>query len=227
MADYTIIRFNKYTDDELVNKLLEFSKSKGLTYISSRTFSDETGIGEATITNHFGSWKSFCLRAGLFPRYDRSVGKVQLFENLELVWEKIGRQPRAKEMKQPLSPISISRYQKIFQKTWYNICLDFLSWKTGLSSNEIEKESKCLKHFESNNLNHSTQRQISLSLRYEVLKRDCFKCVKCGRTPASDQKIILHIDHIIPWSSGGESNIDNLQTLCSECNLGKSNKSDY
>lgn len=53
------------------------------------------------------------------------------------------------------------------------------------------------------------------------MKRDNFKCVLCGASPAKDPKIELHIDHIIPWSKGGESTIDNLQTLCSACNLGK------
>lgn len=71
---------------------------------------------------------------------------------------------------------------------------------------------------------HRTKRSVSLQLRYSVLKRDNFKCCVCGASPAKDSSVELHIDHIVPWSKGGETELDNLQTLCSLCNLGKSNK---
>ena len=65
-------------------------------------------------------------------------------------------------------------------------------------------------------------RVISDKLRYQVLKRDNFKCCACGASPAKDPAVELHIDHIVPWSKGGETVLDNLQTLCSRCNIGKS-----
>ena len=65
-------------------------------------------------------------------------------------------------------------------------------------------------------------RTVSDKLRYQVLKRDNFKCCYCGASPSKDSSVELHIDHIIPWSKGGETNLENLQTLCSKCNLGKS-----
>ncbi len=71
------------------------------------------------------------------------------------------------------------------------------------------------------NIKRST-RAISDKLRYQVLKRDNFKCCACGASPAKDPSVELHIDHIIPWSKGGESTLENLQTLCSKCNIGKS-----
>ena len=69
---------------------------------------------------------------------------------------------------------------------------------------------------------HKTSRKIPDKLRYQVLKRDNFKCCICGASPAKNPSIELHIDHIIPWSKGGETLLENLQTLCSKCNLGKS-----
>ena len=65
-------------------------------------------------------------------------------------------------------------------------------------------------------------RDPSTRLRFEVLARDKFTCRFCGASPAKDPSVTLHIDHIVPWSKGGETSLNNLQTLCSKCNLGKS-----
>ena len=70
--------------------------------------------------------------------------------------------------------------------------------------------------------NHSTERFPNYRLRYQVLKRDNFTCCVCGASPAKDPSVNLHIDHIIPVAKGGETVSENLQTLCSICNLGKS-----
>ena len=67
-----------------------------------------------------------------------------------------------------------------------------------------------------------TSRDINLRLRFKVLQRDNFKCCTCGASPAKDPSVKLHVDHIVPWSKGGETVMNNLQTLCSNCNLGKS-----
>ena len=108
---------------------------------------------------------------------------------------------------------------------WYEICLEFISWKSGTSIEEIDRELRYVPVVESDTqFNHKTNRNINLSLRYNILKRDNFRCVKCGASPALNPGTHLHIDHILPWSKGGETEEDNLQTLCSECNLGKSNK---
>ena len=64
--------------------------------------------------------------------------------------------------------------------------------------------------------------KMSESLRYDVLKRDNYKCCICGYSAKDGEK--LQVDHIIPISKGGKTELSNLQTLCSRCNIGKSNK---
>lgn len=61
---------------------------------------------------------------------------------------------------------------------------------------------------------------VPKGLRHEVFKRDGYRCVECGARV--DDGATLHIDHIIPVSKGGSNELDNLQTLCSDCNLNKS-----
>ncbi|MGL4475184.1 MAG: HNH endonuclease [Shewanella sp.] len=59
-------------------------------------------------------------------------------------------------------------------------------------------------------------------LRFEVLKRPAI-CVVCHRTP-TEHGISLHVDHILPRSKHPQLALDinNLQLLCQDCNLGKS-----
>lgn len=69
-----------------------------------------------------------------------------------------------------------------------------------------------------------TNRVIPLGIRYKILERDNGECKLCGKNPERNG-VVLHIDHIKPYSHGGLTEMDNLQTLCSDCNIGKSNKS--
>jgi 5-methylcytosine-specific restriction endonuclease McrA len=61
--------------------------------------------------------------------------------------------------------------------------------------------------------------KMSQALRYEIIKRDGYKCVVCGRNVFDGIK--LHVDHIHPVSKGGKTTRENLRTLCNECNQGK------
>ena len=63
---------------------------------------------------------------------------------------------------------------------------------------------------------------IRTGLWWQVLARDKWRCCSCGRS--AKDGITLHVDHIIPRSLGGTDTLDNLQTLCWKCNIGKSNK---
>ncbi len=59
---------------------------------------------------------------------------------------------------------------------------------------------------------------ITKKMRFEVFKRDGFKCAYCGRTPPA---VTLEVDHIQPKSKGGKNDINNYITACFDCNRGK------
>ena len=81
----------------------------------------------------------------------------------------------------------------------------------------VEQEEKvCTKEYQ--------RKLMTDSLRQDILKRDGFRCVICGRT--ANDGVKLHVDHIIPIAKGGKTVKENLRTLCEECNWGKRDKYD-
>ena len=65
------------------------------------------------------------------------------------------------------------------------------------------------------------RKSMPKGLRFEVFKRDAFKCQYCGR---SAPDVILEVDHIKPVASGGTNELINLVTSCRDCNRGKGKK---
>lgn len=62
------------------------------------------------------------------------------------------------------------------------------------------------------------RKSISKKTRFEVFKRDSFKCQYCGK---SAPDVILEVDHIKPVAEGGKTTMLNLITACRDCNRGK------
>lgn len=58
-------------------------------------------------------------------------------------------------------------------------------------------------------------RHIPHDVKIAVWQRDQGKCIQCGATD------YLEFDHIIPFSKGGASSVNNVQLLCRRCNLKK------
>lgn len=87
-------------------------------------------------------------------------------------------------------------------------------------SNELEWDLHHGSIFKSRATDNDEERaRLTPQLRYSILKRDGFRCRACGSGAA--QGAILHIDHKLAIANGGCTERENLQTLCSMCNLGK------
>lgn len=61
-------------------------------------------------------------------------------------------------------------------------------------------------------------RKIPAHIAYIVWHRDQHRCVRCGSQED------LQLDHLIPYSKGGATSIENLQVLCRKCNIQKFNR---
>lgn len=83
----------------------------------------------------------------------------------------------------------------------------------------VKKETEAYKHHQ---FVVKQRRLMTDSLRYDILRRDGFRCQICGATAQDGWK--LHVDHIIPVSKGGKTEPSNLRTLCERCNMGKGAK---
>ena len=65
-----------------------------------------------------------------------------------------------------------------------------------------------------------TRTPIPARMRFEILRRDSYRCQLCGRCQSDGVR--LHNDHKTAVSRGGSTTEDNLRVLCEPCNLGKS-----
>lgn len=213
LQNFNVAKDDLIEDCKRVAELLEKET------ITQRDYLENGNYSVKTVYNKFGDWGSF-LNASemeLSTNIGREITNTELFENLELVWTTLGRQPKYREMMKPLSEFHSSTYERRFG-SWTKALQSFVEY---IDSENKNSEIETLTNRQDST--HRTPRSINLRLRFKVLQRDNFKCVKCGASPSSNPEIKLQVDHIQPYSKGGETNMDNLQTLCFNCNQGKSN----
>lgn len=205
---------NKVSDEMLVEDLVRVSEIVGCPKITIEEYDSYGKFNSSTVARHFGTWNRALEQAGL--QISNKYYTVQeLYDNLAKIWLKLGHQPTRREMSTIGSPISYKAYERRFGK-WSIALKSFVEYYN--SEPGVFPVSEANK---SQSLVHRTSRDVNLRLRFLVMQRDNFRCCICGATPARDPSVVLHVDHIVPWSKGGETVIANLQTLCSKCNLGK------
>lgn len=185
----------------------------------------------SAVCKRFRGWNKAKEKAGLEVGRKYNSSDEEYFQNIEEVWQKLGRQPKYLEMIKPLSKFHISSYERKFG-SWRESLERFIEY---INSSDLEKEvveTQFVQDIEGSKIDalpsipklprRQTTRSINWRLRFVVMKRDNFRCKSCGRSPATDLSVILHVDHVKAWANGGETVLENLQTLCSVCNIGKS-----
>lgn len=214
-----------YSDADLIADVIRVKSIYKKETITSKEYDVYGNYHSSTLINHGKPWNKILEMAGLKVNLNRNFTNEEMFEEIERIWTKLGRQPTTTDIRKGISKYSLQSYARRFGG-WRGALQAFVNY---INSNTevVAKEEKSISNnqvqsiINSDNL-HTTSRDINLRLRFKVFQRDNFKCCICGASPAKDPAVELHVDHIIPWSKGGETTIENLQTLCSKCNLGKS-----
>jgi len=205
------------TDQDLIKDLCRVAKlCDGK--VKQREYKEHGNYGVTTVIRRFGGWNAAIEAAGLSKTVERNIEDEVLFEALYELWVGLGRQPSYSEVAQPSCKYHVTTFERRFG-SWRKALEAFVAYTSEVPTSETQKENTTVKR----NKSSHTPRSINLRLRFAVLQRDNFTCCSCGRSPAATLGLRLQVDHIKPWSKGGETELENLQTLCEDCNQGKSN----
>ncbi|HEY3250979.1 MAG TPA: HNH endonuclease [Ignavibacteria bacterium] len=212
---YTLNKSNLNTSDEaLLRDLRKTAKKLGKQSVTFAEYDCQGKFTASRLYHRFGGWNRALVKAGLKVTKMSFIPPEELMKNLKIIWDKLGRQPRYSDMFNPLSLYAPNVYSGRFGK-WISVLENFI---------EFQKTGKCPAEKTWKKQNSYKRKAISKSMRYDIFMRDRFTCQGCGRSPATHPGLTLHVDHITPLSKGGKTLPDNLQALCSDCNLGKAAK---
>ncbi len=226
----------RISDKVLIKDLLRVAELLEKKIVTSTEYYEHGRYSFPTITERFGTWSNFVDKASLEQTgFIRKIEDEELFTEIERIWTTLGRQPTTTDMKKGISKHSLDTFTRRFGG-WRNALSGFIEYiksdddnsstynKDSSYAEEVEVSTKEIEVTKPIKLTPKrTPRNINLKLRFKVLVRDNFKCCYCGASPAKDPNVILHVDHILPWSKGGETVWENLKAACSTCNFGKNN----
>lgn len=107
------------------------------------------------------------------------------------------------------------------QKCWYAKHEHYIGKAKEWRTNNLDRSNEILKisahrrraNIKGNGGSFTVDEWIALKIRYYN------QCLCCGGTDLE-----LEVDHVVPLTKQGTSNIDNIQPLCRSCNASKSNK---
>ena len=220
-ADQSNVRKTK---SETLSAMKQIAEKLGKESITLREFEAHSGMTGGPVCRIFGSWGAALSAAGL---QQSALGKrysdEECYENMLSVWTHYGRPPQHDEMNEPPSLVGSMAYVRRWG-TWRKALEAFVE-RVNSREEEINPDSRPQEAGKQQPKEQSKDkrgpRDIPLSLRYFVLKRDEFRCVVCGESPGITRGVVLRVDHTHPWSKGGATVAENLRTTCQACNLGK------
>jgi hypothetical protein len=232
-TERTATEMKRISVAEIIQDLQRVAQALNATVVTAAQYEEFGKYSYPTIQERFGTWTNFLLKANLYPTgHVDNIPDKDLFAEIERIWIALGKQPTTTEMNKGISKYSLSTFSRRFGG-WRSALQAFLEY---VENSDVENPQALVLTKDSvteavvteakqdfKPPSKKTPRNVNVKLRFTVFQTDNFRCRSCGASPAKTPEIELHVDHIIPWSKGGETEFRNLQTLCSKCNFGKSN----
>jgi hypothetical protein len=204
--------------NDVLNDIKSIADKLGKTTLTASEYNKFGRWHSDTPIRLFEKWNKALSLAGLEVAKRINVPDEELFINLQELWIKLGRQPYISDVLKPFSKVDSSVYKRRF-KSWRSALELFIKYvnenKTDVENQNINKPENALEII-------TRSRTVGWRTRFLLMQRDNFKRRICGKSPSNGDQVKLVIDHIHPYSKGGVTEFDNLQTLCMVCNGGKS-----
>jgi hypothetical protein len=210
-----------YDRAAIIQELRRIASALRKDTLSKREIDSHGRISSAVVTRRFGSLRSALQEAGLTPgRFTKGTDE-ELYSILIELWtltlEKFGRSPYRTELRTFGFPVSGATYAHRFG-SWNKALLAAAeSMSTGDDTGDTAIQPELLV----STPRLEGRKTLSIRKRFLVFKRDRYRCRICRRSG-----IELEVDHRMPVAQGGSDALDNLQTLCFECNRGKRHSSE-
>lgn len=226
-------RIDRLSREQVLAALMAAAEHFQFGEFGKREFSDgHFGCSAGVVQRQFGSWnagiealREELAKAGrtLAARSRAFIPDAELYEEMERIWHLAGQRPSRYEWERHAPRYSYGTYKRRFGG-WQQACLAFIEQRMGTHIEARSENPSTTTRLPRTSTKPPTVREeIPLRLRLRVLDRDGFRCCLCGRSPAIEAGVVLHIDHVLPVSRGGLATLENLRTLCAECNLGRGN----
>lgn len=100
------------TNADLLADLRRVAALLTCTSLPQRRYQQHGLYSTTTIKKRFGTWNAAVTAAGLGCAAVPNISEDELYENLEEVWIRLGRQPRKRDMVAPLSRFTHNPYTK-------------------------------------------------------------------------------------------------------------------
>jgi hypothetical protein len=193
------------SSEDILDQIRRFYASTSLKDFTCERFSSAMGVNSCEIRHIFGNWRKATEAAGLpHRRGSFRYSDEACLINIANLWAYYGRPPAYKELNGSQSSVCAG----VYDKRWRGLRKTFdafLEW--------IDSEHSLKVH------PNGQKQDIELEpvLKFQVMRRDNFRCVACGKGPTGLDGVELHIEQIVYASAGDKTDFANLQTKCSRC----------